>query len=164
MWKIVAGALGFGILELMFFAANLTKILHGAWLPLVVGFGVFTVLETWQAGRRIVTRNRTEEEGPLRDFVAKLHEGEPPVHRVPGTAIFLQPSKQTTPLAMRANVEHNHALQECVVILSIDTQRVPYVPDGERIAVDDLGFRDDGIVHVDRPLRLPRGAGRARRR
>jgi KUP system potassium uptake protein len=147
-WKIVAGALGFGILELMFFAASLTKILHGAWLPLVVGFGVFTVLETWHAGRRIVTRNRTEEEGPLRDFVAKLHEGEPPVNRVPGTAIFLQPTKQTTPLAMRANIEHNHALHECVVILSIDTQRVPYVPDGERIAVDDLGFGDDGIVHV----------------
>jgi KUP system potassium uptake protein len=34
------------------------------------------------------------------------------------------------------------------VILSIDTKRMPYVPDGERIAIDDLGHKDDGIVHV----------------
>jgi KUP system potassium uptake protein len=147
-WKIVAGALGFGILELAFLAANLTKILHGAWLPLVVGFTVFTVLETWQAGRRIVTRNRTEEEGPLQSVVEQLHEGDPPVYRVPGAAIFLNPGKRTTPLAMRANIEHNHALHERVVILSIDTQRVPHVPMSERIVVDDLGYGDDGIVHV----------------
>jgi KUP system potassium uptake protein len=147
-WKIAAGALGFGILELAFFAANLTKVLHGAWLPLVVGFVAFTVLETWQKGREIVTRNRTEEEGPLRPFVERLHEGEEPVYRVPGTAIFLNPTKRTTPLAMRANVEHNHALHEHVVILSIETKREPYVPEHERIAIDDLGHSDDGIVHV----------------
>jgi KUP system potassium uptake protein len=147
-WKIVAGALGFGILELAFLAANLTKLLSGAWLPLVVGLAVFTVLETWQVGRRIVTRNRTEEEGPLRGFVEQLHNGAEPVYRVPGTAIFLNPTKRTTPLAMRANVEHNHALHEHVVILSIDTKRVPYVPQDERVAIDDLGHSDDGIVHV----------------
>jgi KUP system potassium uptake protein len=147
-WKIVAGALGFGIVELAFFAANLTKLLHGAWLPLVVGFTVFTVLKTWERGREIVTHNRSEEEGPLKAFVERLHDGDEPVYRVPGTAIFLNPTKRTTPLAMRANVEHNHALHEHVVILSIDTKRVPYVPDHERIAVDDLGHSDDGIVHV----------------
>jgi KUP system potassium uptake protein len=149
MWKIVVGALGFGTLELAFFAANLTKILHGAWLPLVVGFSIFTLLETWQAGRVIVTRNRTEEEGPLQDFVERLHGGEPPVHRVPGAAIFLNPGKRTTPLALRANVEHNHALQDRVVILTIETLRMPYVTEErERIVVDDLGHGDDGIVHV----------------
>ena len=147
-WKIVAGAIGFGTLELAFFAANLTKIFHGAWLPLVVGVAIFTLLETWQSGREIVTRNRTEEEGPLKAFVEKLHAGEEEVRRVPGTAIFLNPTKETTPLAMRANVEHNRVLHEHVVILSIDTKRVPYVPHHERIAVDDLGHKDDGIVHV----------------
>jgi KUP system potassium uptake protein len=35
-----------------------------------------------------------------------------------------------------------------VVILSIDTQRVPHVPDSDRVVVDDLGHGDDGIVHV----------------
>ena len=72
----------------------------------------------------------------------------PPLLRVPGTAVFLNRGKQTAPLAMRANVEHNHILHEHVVILSIETQPVPRVPDGERVVVDDLGYADDGITHV----------------
>ena len=57
-----------------------------------------------------MTRNRTEEEGPLRAFVDELRDVEPPVYRSPGTAVFLNADTETTPLAMRANVEHNHAL------------------------------------------------------
>ena len=51
--------------DLTFFAANLTKVLHGGWFPLSIALIVFVVLTTWQRGREIVTRNRTEEEGPL---------------------------------------------------------------------------------------------------
>src|SRR6202007_2881580 len=97
----------------------------GAWLPLLVGVVVFTVLVTWQQGRRIVTRKRREEEGPLTDLVTKLHSKQLP--RVPGTAIFLNRGKETAPLALRANVEHNHVLHEHVIILSIET--VPGAPD-----------------------------------
>ena len=35
---------------------------------------------------------------------------DPPVYRSPGTAVFLNAGKETTPLAMRANVEHNNTL------------------------------------------------------
>ena len=49
---------------------------------------------------------------------------------------------------MRANVEHNHVLHEHVVILSIETLPVPHVPPAERLAIDDLGYTDDGITHV----------------
>jgi KUP system potassium uptake protein len=68
--------------------------------------------------------------------------------RVPGTAVFLNRGKRSAPLAMRANVEHNHILHEHVVILSIETLPVPHVPAAERIAIDDLGYADDGITHV----------------
>lgn len=147
-WKIVLGAVAFGSVELAFFAGNATKVMHGAWLPLAVGLAVFTVLQTWQAGRVIVTRNRTTAEGPLRKFVGRLHAGAPPVYRVPGTAVFLNASKHTTPLAMRRNVERNHALHERVVVLSVETARAPHVPAAERLVLDDLGHRDDGIHHV----------------
>ena len=89
---------------------------------------MFTVLTTWQRGRELVTARREREEGPLRAFVDELHERRPPVLRVPGTAVFLNRGKTTTPLAMRANVEHNHVLHEHVVILSIETLPVPHVP------------------------------------
>ena len=72
----------------------------------------------------------------------------PPLPRVPGTAIFLNRGKTTAPLAMRANVEHNEILHENVIILSVETMPVPHIPEAERLQVDDLGFKDDGIIHV----------------
>jgi KUP system potassium uptake protein len=68
--------------------------------------------------------------------------------RVPGTAVFLNRNKVTAPLAMRASVKHLHALNEHVVILSIETQEIPHVPPAERIVIDDLGYTDDGITHA----------------
>jgi KUP system potassium uptake protein len=147
-WLVAAGAGAFLIVDLLFLAANLTKITHGAWLPLLIATAVFTVLTTWQRGRELVTERREQEEGPLRAFVAELHERRPPLQRTPGTAVFLNRNPTTTPLAMRANVEHNQILHEHVVILSIETLPVPQVAKAERLSIDDLGYRDDGISHV----------------
>jgi KUP system potassium uptake protein len=149
LWVVLAGASGFLAVDLLFFAANLTKLTHGAWLPLLIGVVVFMVLTTWQRGRALVTKRREHEEGSLRAFVDQLHNRQPPLMRVPGTAVFLNRGKRSAPLAMRANVEHNHILHEHVVILSIETLPVPHVPAAERIAIDDLGYADDGITHVD---------------
>jgi KUP system potassium uptake protein len=85
----------------------------------------------------------------LRTFVDDVHARRAPLQRVPGTAVFLNRAKETTPLAMRANVEHNHILHEHVVILTIETRPVPHVPVEERLALDDLGYADDGITHVE---------------
>jgi KUP system potassium uptake protein len=149
LWLVLAGAAAFLTVDLAFFSANVSKVLHGGWFPLVIAGLVFTVLITWQRGRRIVTANRTEQEGPLRDFVEELRTLDPPVARVPGTGVFLNAGKETTPLAMRANVEHNHALHQAAVILTIETMNVPHVPAGERLSFDDLGYQDDGVCHVE---------------
>ena len=148
LWLVVIGGGALLLVDLMFLAANLTKLVHGAWLPLLIAIIAFTVMTTWQRGREIVTRAREEEEGPLREFVDGLSDCHPPLVRVPGTAVFLNRGKETAPLAMRANVEHNRVLHEHVVIVAIDTLPVPRVPDSERTAVDALGFARDGIFHV----------------
>ena len=146
---VVVGGAGFLLtVDLFFLAANLTKLTHGAWLPLLIAVTTFTVLTTWHRGRAIVTRRREHEEGSLRQFIDALHDHEPPVARVPGTAVFLNRTKITAPLAMRRSVKHLHALSEHVVILSIETHSVPHVPEAERIEIDDLGYTDDGIVHA----------------
>ena len=147
-WMVVVGAGFFLSVEVSFFAANLTKIVHGGWLPIVIALSVFTVLMTWQRGRIIVTRNRTATEGSLRAFVADVHAMDPPVHRVEGTGVFLNASVDTAPLALRANVEHNHVLHKAVVIFSIEFAKVPYVPDDQRLLIDDLGDASDGITHI----------------
>ncbi|MEV6168680.1 potassium transporter Kup [Streptomyces sp. NPDC051954] len=148
VWLIATGATLLLTVDLLFVAANLTKLVHGAWLPLLIGLTAFTVMTTWQRGREVVTAERAEHEGSLREFVDELRSGERPVTQVPGTAVFLNRGKQTAPLAMRANVERNHVRHEQVVILSIETETVPRVPADRRIVVDGLGYADDGIVHV----------------
>jgi KUP system potassium uptake protein len=148
LWLVLTGAGILLAIDVLFLAANLTKLLHGAWLPLLIGLTAFAVMTTWQRGRDVVTRERQQAEGPLREFVAELHDEPSTFTRVPGTAVFLNRGKETAPLALRANVEHNHVLHEHVLILSIETDTVPYVPESERIEIDDLGFARDGIVHV----------------
>jgi KUP system potassium uptake protein len=145
-WSIALAAAGFLTVELTFFAANLGKIHHGGWLPLVIAAGVFTAMTTWNRGLEIVTANRVREEGPLQDFVEEVRAHDPPLPRVPGTAVFPSPTKATTPLALRANVEHNHVLHTRVVIITAESVNVPHVR--HRVQVDDLGYTDDNILHV----------------
>ena len=147
LWLLVIGGgalLGF---DLLFVAANLTKLVHGAWLPLLIAVTTFTIMITWQRGSTIVTRKRETAEGPLQAFVDQLSTRRG-LLRVPGTAVFLNRGDKTAPLALRANVEHNHVLHEHVVIVTIDTLPIPRVADSERIEIDPLGHTHDGIIHV----------------
>ncbi|MEA2153188.1 MAG: system potassium uptake protein [Solirubrobacteraceae bacterium] len=142
---IALGAAVFLTIEVTFFAANLTKVVHGGWLPLAIAAVVFVVLTTWRKGREIVSANRAREEGPLKEFIDDLAARRVKAVRVPGTAVYLNSNPQTTPLALRANVEHNHALHERVIIVSIQTERVPHVYHADRLTGDALGHADDGI-------------------
>ena len=148
LWLVAPGATVLLAIDLLFFAANLTKLVHGAWLPLLIAIAVFTVLTTWQKGRQLVTRLRQQDEGPLQAFIDQLHAVQPPLPRVPGTAVFLNRDKATAPLALRANVEHNHVRHDYVIILAIETMPVPHVPVAQRLTIDALGHRDDRITHV----------------
>jgi KUP system potassium uptake protein len=147
-WLTVLGAVVFLTVDLAFFAANVPKVAHGGWFPLSIALVVFTVLITWQRGRAIVTRNRVEEEGPLRVFVEEVRGADPEVYRSPGTGVFLNANRETTPLALRELFDHVRALPEAVVIMSIETLRVPHVPVEDQVSCDDLGYGDDGISHV----------------
>ncbi|BBY63884.1 potassium transporter Kup [Mycolicibacterium helvum] len=148
LWMVIVGGGALLTVDLMFLAANLTKLVHGAWLPLLIGVVTFTVLITWQRGSAVVSQAREKAEGPLQPFIDEINTHKPPYPRVPGTAVFLNREDETAPLSMRANVNYNHVVHERVIILSIVVPPVPRVPDEERISVDDLGDPDDGIWYV----------------
>jgi KUP system potassium uptake protein len=148
LWLVLIGAAFFLSIELAFLAANMTKLLHGAWLPLTIGIVLFVVMTTWFRGRALVTTERFEVEGPLKDFVAEIRKRKPPVARDPGTGVFMNRGKETAPLSMRACVEHLHALPENVVILSLETLPVPRIRPKDRLEIDDLGYEDDRITFV----------------
>ena len=148
LWLALLGAAGFLAVDLAFLSANLTKFTHGAWLPLAIGFVLFTVMVTWFRGRQLINQERVRVEGPLQQFVDELREKDPPVTRVPGTAVFMSSGKETAPLSMRRSVEALHSLHEHVIVLSLDSVPVPRVPDSERLEIDDLSYNDDGITFV----------------
>ena len=134
-------------LDLLFLAANMTKLVHGAWLPIVIALCSFVVMTTWQRGRELVTARRQAKEGQLSDFVAELAEKSGGVHLVDGTAIFLNRGTET-PLAFRANVEHNGVRHRQVVVVEVVTAAVPRIAPEKRARVNDLGRAEDGISQV----------------
>jgi KUP system potassium uptake protein len=138
-WRLAILAALFLTVEVAFFSSNMTKIGQGAYLSLAVGLVIASIMITWRWGYQRVTRSRTQEEGSLADFLEALCTAKPAPVRLPGTAVFLNPGKQTTPLALRAQVKHNHALHEKVLIVSLDTVSIPHVAVEDRFAVEMLG-------------------------
>ncbi len=145
LWLVITGGTALCTVDLLFLAANTTKLVHGAWLPLAIALASFTVMMTWQKGRTIVTRARHAVEGSQEEFLDELSRRRPPVQRVPGTAVFLTRNTSTAPLALRLNVAHNRVLHERAVILSITTLTVPHAGPAE-LTVERLDGA--GIVHV----------------
>ncbi|MBK5231633.1 MAG: KUP/HAK/KT family potassium transporter [Thermoleophilia bacterium] len=148
LWMVVAGGAVFLTIDLTFLAANLTKIAHGGWFPLGIGLIIFTALVTWHKGHEAVAKIRAKKEGLLLDFVAKVHGKEPPVLRVPGTAVYLNVHPETTPLALKDNLSRDHVIHERIVVVSLVTTKVPFIDDAERVTNDDLGDPDDGLNHL----------------
>jgi KUP system potassium uptake protein len=165
--SIALGVVGFVFLDLLFLAANLPKVATGGWFPLLVGVLILLLLTTWHRGRELVTAERARAEGALPDFIEEMHRKGLPT-RIKGTAVFLSPSKETTPLALRVAQKRLRAIPEEVVILTVDIQNVPTVPGEERAEVDHLGDPEDGFSHLtlrygyqDKPD-VPRGINVAR--
>jgi KUP system potassium uptake protein len=152
IWGVVTLALLFLIVDLAFFAANVPKIPHGGWFPLVIGISVFIMLSSWKKGRALLLTRQTTEDMTLEPFLKQLMEYPPT--RVPGTAIFLTTSRMTVPHALFHNLLHNKVLHERVVFLTVLTEEIPNIADEERIQIHDLdhgawrifvsyGFKDE---------------------
>ena len=139
-WGLPAALLGTGFfltIDVAFWGANLLKIGHGGWFPLVVGAVLFGVMATWKRGRQILTDRMSENVLPadlfLQDIAAKS------LPRVPGTAVFMYSNPEAAPPALLHNLKHNKVLHERIVFLSVDTAEVPHVPAEERARVEHLG-------------------------
>jgi KUP system potassium uptake protein len=147
-WKLAVGAVLFLTVEIAFFSSNVSKVAHGAWIPLCAGVLSAVVMVTWRRGREIVTRNRNNAEGSLQDFLYQVRMADPPLHRVRNVAIYLSPDKETTPLALKADVEHHGVFHDKVLIVSIDSVSVPRVEPADQFSVEMLGSGLFKIFHV----------------
>jgi KUP system potassium uptake protein len=134
---VLALAPAFLVVDLAFWAANIIKVPHGGWFPLVVAAAVFILMTTWKRGREILGQRLKVGELPFEVFTESILR-KPPV-RVPGTAVFMYSNPATTPPALLHNLKHNKVLHERVVLLTIRTEEIPHVPASDRLRVEDLG-------------------------
>ena len=148
----------FGVLELVFFSSNLTKVFHGGWLPLALGLALFVLLSTWKRGSTLVAEQRRKLDIPMSFFISGT---QPDVPRVPGTAVYLTADPSMVPSALFHNLKHFKVLHEQTIFLHVVTADVPYIGPEQRLKVTQLahgmynaalyyGFRQE----VDIPLAL----------
>jgi KUP system potassium uptake protein len=130
-------------IDLAFFGANLLKVVHGGWLPIVIGITIFTLLTTWKTGRRIIADRLRERALALEQFVAGV-AAVPPV-RVPGTAVFMTAQPRATPPALLHNLHYNKILHERVIVLCVSTVPTPHVGGQDQLSTEKLG---QGVYRV----------------
>ena len=124
------------VVDLAFFGANILKIPDGGWFPLVMAGLIYFAMTTWQAGRRLVRRLTRRAEVPL-ETVFRTWDHDP-VHRVPGTAVYLFPERGVMPPALLTNIRGNHSLHRSVMLVSVTVDDVPRVPPAGRSEVTEL--------------------------
>jgi KUP system potassium uptake protein len=129
--------LSFLIIDIAFFSANAIKFLHGAWVPVLLGIIVFTIMRTWRHGRDLVRGQINRESLRIEHFIKSVLV-DPPI-RVPGTAIFMTPSNDYLPPSLLHNLKHNKVLHGQNILLSVETLGVPRAEKEERYSMLDLG-------------------------
>jgi KUP system potassium uptake protein len=132
----------FLVVDVAFVIANAVKIPQGGWFPLLVGAVVFTLMSTWRRGRQIVLDRTKEDNPPLKQFITQLDPVQLP--RVKGTAVYLAARQETAPYSLLDNLRHNKVLHERIVLLTVITERVPYVAEAARMVLEplDKGFTE----------------------
>jgi KUP system potassium uptake protein len=126
----------FFVIDVIFFAANSTKLIEGGWFPLLLAAIVAFVMLTWRGGVRLVEaargKLRQPEEDLIETAVNKCHA------RLSGTAVFLASAARGVPLALTQFVKHNHVLHERVVLVTVLIEEAPHIADEERAEVIEI--------------------------
>ncbi len=146
----------FIVIDLAFWGANLLKILHGGWVPLVIGMVIYTIMTTWSWGRKILLRKIEEETQPIENFIDEVMSVR--LVTTPGTAIYMSSNPKGTPPALVKNMKHNRVLHKQIIVLSIIFKKIPHIniEDGIEIqnptegfyrVIASYGFMDNANIH-----------------
>ena len=131
------------VVDLSFFGANVVKIPHGGWFPLLVAAVMFTLMTTWRTGRVRLGERIMSTVVPIEDFLELLRVER--IVRVPGTAVYMVSHPEGTPPPLMQNTFHHRAVHEKVVLLTIMIEDVPRVDERNRVTVVELS---EGFVRV----------------
>jgi KUP system potassium uptake protein len=136
LWLCVLATAFFMLIDVVFFAAAMHKVLDGGWFPLVLGAIVFFVMVTWRHGRETLLEQLRGSSPPLEGFLKSLFMYPP--QRVPGTAVFLTSTPDATPNALLHSLKHYKVLHEKNVFLTVEFGDVPSMPSRRRVVSERL--------------------------
>jgi len=140
IWQALVAFSPFLVIEAGFLAANLTKVAHGGYVPLLIASALILVMWTWMRG--VMRVSRAEQSDLTLADVLPMLAHRPPL-RARGAAVFLTSSPTAVPAALMHNLKHNQVLHEQVVLLTVKVAPRPRVADADRVQVSDLapGFK-----------------------
>jgi len=136
VWQTVVLTAFFLYFDGSFLIGNIFKIPTGGWIPLTIAIVVFTIFVVWNIGRRRQARAFEKMSVPVEEFMKDL-DARPPTKLV-GTAVFLTAHPQGVPYALTHQWLRTHVTFETVVLLTIIYERRPWVPEAERIQLEEL--------------------------
>ncbi|WP_297296472.1 potassium transporter Kup [uncultured Methylovirgula sp.] len=136
IWRAVGFVSIFLVVDFIFFAANLLKIIDGGWVPLMIAASSMIVMWTFVRGNALLAEKMQRDSIPLKDLIPMLEKSKPT--RVPGTAIFLTNQLTSAPSALLHNIKHNKVLHERVWLMSVRTEDTPRVSAANRYEIHKL--------------------------
>ena len=136
-WQAGSLTAVFLVVDVSFFSANIVKVAHGGWVPLVLGAALFVGMLTWKRGRALLSSRLAEGSMPIQLFLDGVERSS--VHRVAGTAVFMTGSDDGVPAVLLHHLKHNKVLHERVLLVSVKTADVPETSASERVRVVPLG-------------------------
>jgi KUP system potassium uptake protein len=135
--RVIALTAGFLIIDLSFFSANVIKVEHGGWVPLMLALGIYTLMSTWKRGRQQLGQIQDGNAMPLDTFLTSISRNPPA--RVKGTAVFMTSSPEGVPVVLLHHLKHNKMLHETVILLSVQTRGIPEVGRDHIVQFQALG-------------------------
>jgi KUP system potassium uptake protein len=137
LWLCVASTGLFFLIDVVFFASNMLKLLDGGWFPLLIGGAIFTLMVTWKRGRALMNDALKSDAIELSSFLEAVFISPPA--RVEGTAVFLTAEPGSVPNAMLHNLKHNKVLHQQNLFVTVCSHEVPWVGLTRRVEVTQLG-------------------------
>jgi KUP system potassium uptake protein len=132
------------LVDVVFLAANTTKLFEGGWFPLLIAVvGAFLML-TWRKGQQLVQSARTHLRMAPKEFLRQL-EADPPI-RIPGIAVVMSASTSSIPGTLLHHLKHNRVLHERVFLVSVVVLDAPKVADEDRVHLVPIGAGIERVI------------------
>ncbi len=145
LWKAAPLLTLFLLFDLPFLSVNLIKVTDGGWLPMLAAVVLITIMTTWKKGRAYLRKRFEQMSMPLSVFLTSLREVK--TNRSPGIGIYMTMNQSLAPMPLARSIALIHTVPETIVLLTIKTSDLPYIPEDKRLLLDESD-KDVGLYRM----------------